>query len=48
MENADLVKELFAKVVEDHVKARSSYHPEDGVRPTLSGTPCSRLIAHFF
>ncbi|KAJ2935440.1 hypothetical protein H1R20_g1658, partial [Candolleomyces eurysporus] len=30
-ENADLLKELFSKVVADHVAARTSYHPQDGV-----------------
>jgi hypothetical protein len=34
-ENADLLKELFDKVVEDHVAARTSYHPQDGVRLLL-------------
>lgn len=31
-ENSELLKELFTKVIEDHLKARSSFHPEDGVR----------------
>ncbi|KAJ3501934.1 hypothetical protein NMY22_g18755 [Coprinellus aureogranulatus] len=30
-ENAELLKELFGRVVEDHLKARAAYHPEDGV-----------------